>query len=339
MRLSMRRVVALEGAAAVVTAGFALDAWPLFALGAAGAVAALLRWRGRWATTHLVAALRRTPKAGPPADLGLVARLVPGLSVVEHRDRNDIPVGIVRDGHGLATVLELRTGALDVPDLTAWLAGDRTHPAGLQLLTELHFPPAWRTPAAESYRQLPSRGHPVAARAWLVVRHEPLWTLTEVEARGGGVAGANAAATSATLRLADHLARQGIPATPLPAAAVRGLLRELGETGDAEALRGAWVGPEVVHCSLAATATWDALTAALRHAGVPRVITSLVLTGRTAFVRLIGPAEQVWHARAAILKSGVVRSMFDGQSEGMVATLPLGRPTRRRADVLGLVRR
>lgn len=347
MALGMRRVVALEGAAATVTAGLALDAWPLFALGAAGAAAALLRWRGRWATTHLAAAMRRTPKAGPAnagrlGDLGLVERLVPGLSVTEHRDRNDIPLGIIRDGYGFATVLELHAGALDIADLTAWLTGDRTRPAGLQLLTEQYFPPAQPTPAAQSYRQLPSHGRPVAARGWLVVRHEPLWTPAEIDARGGGVAGANAAATSATLRLADHLARHGIPATPLPAAAVRGLLRDLGETGDATALRGAWVGPDVVHCSLSASPTtqaeWDALTATLRHTGAPRVITAHV-ANRTTTVRLVGPADQVWHARTTILKSGLVRSMFDGQSEGMVATLPLGRPTRRRADVLGLVRR
>jgi type VII secretion protein EccE len=337
MALGMRRVVALEGAAATVVASIALDAWPLFALGVAGAVATLLRWRGRWATTHLAAFLRRSPQARP-GDLGLVERLVPGLSVVEHRDRNDTPVGIVRDGHGFATVVAVHAAALDVPDLVEWLARERTQPAGIQVLTELYFPPAWPGVASESYRQLPSRGRPVAARCWLVLRHEPLWTPDEVDARGGGVAGAHAAAVSATLRLTDH-----VPATPLRAPAIRGLLRDLGETGDAKALRGAWVGSAAVHCSLSATpdnqAEWDALTATLRNAGVPRVITSLAVTGPGTVIRLVGPAEQVWHARTALLKSGLVHSMFDGQSEGMVATLPLGRPTHRRADVLGLVRR
>lgn len=339
MAIGMRRVVALEGAAAILVAGFALDAWPLFAVGVAGAGATLLRWRGRWATTHLAGALRRSPKARG-GNLGLVERLVPGLSVVEHRDRNDVPVGIVGDGHGLATVMAMRAGAVDVDDLVGWLAADRTEPAGVQILTELYFPPAWPAPAVQSYQQLPARGRPVAARTWLVLRHEPLWTPDEVEARGGGVAGARSAAVSATLRLTDR-----VPATPLDAAAVEGLLRELGETGDAKALRGAWVGKDAVHCSLGATARtqaeWDALTASLGHAGAPRVITSHVVTGRSTSttVRLVGPADRVWHARTTLLRTGLVRSMFDGQSEGMVATLPVGRPTRRRADVLGLVRR
>ncbi|MDA3647482.1 hypothetical protein LZ318_34010 [Saccharopolyspora indica] len=348
IRLGLGRIIAVQLAIACAAGGFALNP-VLFAPAVLVPALAFLRWHDRWAWTHLTIWLNG--RGGEPAagdDLGLAHRLVPALEITEHVDRNRIPVGIAGDGRGFAAVLELSADEVELRDLVSWLRSDRAAPAGVQVLTERFFLPPWDTtrgyrPTAD-YRAL-GAAFPVAVRAWLVVRHEPLWSPAVVAYGSDRVQGTTA---TALLRLRDELARRGVRTAVLSAAAVRALLRELGGPADGSVKKNAWVGPERVHCCLSAMprdqADWDELQQAT--AEVEQVITSVALsadgatTTSTTVVRLVGAVPGlVAKVRQRMLNAGLCQDLPHDQEAGVVATLPLGCPTRTDSAALGVVRR
>ncbi|MFD7513041.1 type VII secretion protein EccE, partial [Streptomyces sp. NPDC059853] len=262
------RWVALEAGLGAAAAGVAVGGTAGGALAGGGAAvlaAALLRRRGRWADELVTARLRQDTRPPAPAGegdhghpgapygrgtLGLARTLLPALDITAVADRNGPPVGVLADGRGYAAVLAFPGGTVpSLPvDLVAHaLTGDPARPAAAQVLVEQFGVPPWdfhyRYQPTVAYRQLPSGGRPVAVRAHLVLRYEPLDAPEAARRRGGGAAGGRAAVVAALARLRARLAAQGMPSEPVGPEETAALLRQTGEaSGEGRALPGSWAG-------------------------------------------------------------------------------------------------
>ncbi|WP_129837681.1 type VII secretion protein EccE [Streptomyces sp. RFCAC02] len=372
-RVGRGRLLAVESGAGALIAGVALGGGARCALIAAGAVVivvALLRRGGTFADRLLLDRLgrdalapasgtRRVPEDGGEEGLGLAHALIPVLDVTEFADRNLSPgapgLGVLSDGRGCAAVLAFPGGTLpDLPaeQVRAWLAADPARPAAAQLVVEQFGLPPWDLQhgygPTVAYRQLPGGPRPVAVRAWLVLRYEPFGASEAAERRGGGTAGARAATAAATARLRARLAAAGAPTTPLGAADLRDLLRQLGDAaGEGRVSPTGWAGVDATHCSMAvrvaSRAEWSRLLSGLAGCAAERVVTAATLTADGPRLRVVTAVRVVsmmaQHAvaeRERLLRAGVVPDLPTDQRAGLLATLPVAHPFRPLVETTGL---
>lgn len=229
--MALRRLVLLELAVALLLCGWLTGP---FALVPAGVVAAALlalafvRRRGRtlpeWLGTLLALRARRRRAASTPAPPGVEPGLAPAvecepaLRTCSYGGRDRRPVGMVGDGTFLSAVVQVEA------DVTALRAdrGRQPLPVGLvrdaldvdgirlesaQIVLHTQPAPALHLPqhsvAVTNYAPLQEQtGAPAVRITWIALKLDPELCREAVEARGGGLVGAQ----KCLARVADHLA-------------------------------------------------------------------------------------------------------------------------------------
>ncbi|MFJ6699306.1 type VII secretion protein EccE [Streptomyces sp. NPDC091272] len=228
--LPLRQLVLVELAVAAAGLGWlAGGSWMV--LGAVVAVllllSAVVRRRGRAVLDWLAAvlALRARGRSGgarldPALDPALVpvAENVPGFGPYTYVDRDRRTVGMIGDGTFLTAVVRVEASgealrpasgarALPLALLGDCLAVDDIELASAQLLQQVRAAPAPHLPErsaarvshAELQQQTPA---PALRMTWIALKLDPERAHEAVEARGGGVAGAQ----RCLVRVADHVA-------------------------------------------------------------------------------------------------------------------------------------
>ncbi|MFE6666953.1 type VII secretion protein EccE [Streptomyces sp. NPDC057697] len=225
----LRRLVLVEAALAVVSVGVVLGGpWlvPAIVVACPLVVLGVVRRRGRtaqdWLSTALAVRDRRRTAAAPAVDaepqLAPVAESVPGFAPYIHVDRNRRTVGMVGDGTFLTAVVRVEAGgeslrraqgarALPLSLLGDALAVDDIVLESAQLVQQVRPAPAQHLPqrsaARLSYAPLQEQtGAPALRMTWVAVKLDPELCREAVEARGGGVGGAQ----RCLVRVADHVA-------------------------------------------------------------------------------------------------------------------------------------
>ncbi|WEH39372.1 type VII secretion protein EccE [Streptomyces sp. AM 2-1-1] len=225
----LRQLVLVEVALAAAAVGAALGGtWLVPGLVVAGVlvVVAVIRRRGTalqdWMSTALaLRARQRLPVRHAPdaeASLAPIAESVPGFAPFVYIDRERRTVGMLGDGTFLTAVvrveasgealrpafgaralpLTLLGGALEVDDIVLESA---------QLVQQVRCAPAPHLPARSvarlSYAPLQEQtGAPALRMTWVAVKLDPELCREAVEARGGGIVGAQ----RCLVRMADHVA-------------------------------------------------------------------------------------------------------------------------------------
>ncbi|WP_328395783.1 type VII secretion protein EccE [Streptomyces sp. NBC_00390] len=225
----LRQLVLVEAALALAAVGVALGGlWLVPACVIAGVLVLLsvIRRRGQalqdWLSTALALRSRRRQAAPAAADvdpsLAPVAESVPGFGPFAYVDRKRRTVGMLGDGSFLTAVvrveasgsalrpafgaralpLSLLGGALEVDDIVL---------ESVQLVQQVRSAPAPHLPqqsvARLSYAPLQERtGAPALRLTWVAVKLDPERCREAVEARGGGIEGAQ----RCLVRAADHVA-------------------------------------------------------------------------------------------------------------------------------------
>ncbi|MFG3532929.1 type VII secretion protein EccE [Streptomyces sp. NPDC047917] len=225
----LRRMVLVEAALAVAAAGFALGGpWPVPMVSVACLLVllAVVRRRGRavqdWLSTALALRDRRRTAVASDADtepqLAPVAESVPGFAPYIYVDRDRRTVGMVGDGTFLTAVVRVEAGgeslrqargarALPLSLLGDALSVDDIVLESAQLVQQVRPAPAQHLPqqsaARLSYGPLQEQvGAPALRMTWVAVKLDPELCREAVEARGGGVGGAQ----RCLVRVADHVA-------------------------------------------------------------------------------------------------------------------------------------
>ncbi|GFH35389.1 type VII secretion protein EccE [Streptomyces pacificus] len=225
----MRQLVLVELALALVLAGvMAGGLWlvPVCSVAAALLLLAVLRRRGQalpdWLSTALGLRARRRAAgpAGADADPSLapLAEAAPGVRPFTYVDRDRRTVGMLGDGSFLTAVVRVEASgsglrpafgarALPMALLGGALRVDDITVESVQLVQQVRSAPAPHLPqrsvARLSYGPLQERtGAPALRMTWVAVRLDPELCREAVEARGGGVEGAQ----RCLVRVADHLA-------------------------------------------------------------------------------------------------------------------------------------
>lgn len=225
----LRQLVLVEMALAVAAVGVALGGlWlvPTCAVACLLLLLAVVRRRGQalqdWLATALALRARRrnatTP--GPDADPSLagVTESVPGFRPFPYVDRNRRTVGMLGDGTFLTAVVRVESHgsalrpasgarALPLSVLGDALKVDDIGVESVQLVQQVRPAPAPHLPqqsvARLSYAPLHERtGAPALRMTWVAVKLDPELCAEAVEARGGGVEGAQ----RCLVRVADHVA-------------------------------------------------------------------------------------------------------------------------------------
>lgn len=225
----LRQLVLIEVALAPAAIGVALGGlWlvPTAAVACALALLAVIRRRGHavqeWMSTALALRARRRATAPTAGDvdpsLAPVTESVPGFRPFTYVDRDRRTVGMLGDGTFLTAVvrveasgsalrpafgaralpLSLLGGALEVDDIVL---------ESVQLVQQVRSAPAPHLPqqsvARLSYTPLQERtGAPALRLTWVAVKLDPELCREAVEARGGGIEGAQ----RCLVRMADHVA-------------------------------------------------------------------------------------------------------------------------------------
>ncbi|MEU4134027.1 type VII secretion protein EccE [Streptomyces wuyuanensis] len=227
--LQLRQLVLVELALALVLVGAALGGlWmiPACVVASVLLLLAVLRRRGHalpdWLSTAL--GLRARRRAAEPAgadvdpSLAPLAEAAPGVRPFTYVDRDRRTVGMLGDGSFLTAVVRVEAsgsglrpafgaralpmsllgGALQVDDITV---------ESVQLVQQVRSAPAPHLPqqsvARLSYGPLQERtGAPALRMTWVAVKVDPELCREAVEARGGGVEGAQ----RCLVRVADHVA-------------------------------------------------------------------------------------------------------------------------------------
>ncbi|MCX4587782.1 type VII secretion protein EccE [Streptomyces sp. NBC_01481] len=225
----LRQLVLIEAALALTAVGVALGGlWmvPTVAVSSVLVLVAVIRRRGHavqdWLSTALALRARRRA-AGLAAgevdpSLAPVVESVPGFRPFTYVDRDRRTVGMLGDGTFLTAVvrveasgdalrpafgaralpLSLLGGALEVDDIVV---------ESVQLVQQVRSAPAPHLPqqsvARLSYAPLQERtGAPALRMTWVAVKLDPELCREAVEARGGGIEGAQ----RCLVRVADHVA-------------------------------------------------------------------------------------------------------------------------------------
>ncbi|MFE7412627.1 type VII secretion protein EccE [Streptomyces laurentii] len=227
--VQLRQLVLVEAALALVAVGFTLGGlWMVPTCVVAGVLLVLtvIRRRGQavqeWLSTATALRSRRrnTAPAAPDSDPALVpvTENVRGFGASPYVDRDHRTIGMLGDGSFLTAVLRVEAsgsalrpvfgarafplallgGALDVDGIVA---------ESVQLVQQVHAAPAPHLPreavARLAYTPLQEKtGAPALRLTWVAVKLDPELCREAVEARGGGLEGAQ----RCLVRLADHLA-------------------------------------------------------------------------------------------------------------------------------------
>ncbi|UYQ64748.1 type VII secretion protein EccE [Streptomyces peucetius] len=227
--VELRQLVLVEGGLALAAVGVALGGlWliPTCSVGSVLVLLAVIRRRGHalpdWLAT--VVALRSRRRASAPsaadvdASLAPVVEAVPGIRPFPYVDRERRTVGMLGDGTFLTAVVRVEaSGAALRPAsgaraLSLSLLGDALEVDDIvlesaQLVQQVRSAPAPHLPqqavARLSYAPLQERtGAPALRMTWVAVKLDPELCREAVEARGGGIAGAQ----RCLVRMADHVA-------------------------------------------------------------------------------------------------------------------------------------
>ncbi|MFD7226122.1 type VII secretion protein EccE [Streptomyces sp. NPDC056730] len=225
----LRQLVLVEAAVALALIGGALGGlWlvPTLVIAAVLVLVAVIRRRGHavqdWVSTALALHSRR--RAAEPCawevdpSLVPVVESVPGFRAFTYVDRDRRTVGMLGDGSFLTAVVRVEASS----DALRPVFGARSLPLSLlgdalevddialesvQLVQQVRAAPAPHLPeqsvARLSYAPLQERtGAPALRLTWVAVKLDPELCREAVEARGGGIEGAQ----RCLVRTADHLA-------------------------------------------------------------------------------------------------------------------------------------
>ncbi|MEU0162971.1 type VII secretion protein EccE [Streptomyces sp. NPDC006261] len=223
-----RQLVIIEAALAVAVVGAALGgAWlvPAGVLVVLLMLLAVVRRRGRalqdWLSSALMLKARQRA-AAPGADaepmLAPVAENVPGFGPHIYVDRDHRTVGMLGDGTFLTAAVRVEASgealrpAFGARSLPLSLLGDALRVDDIvlesaQLVQQVRAAPAPHLPqqsvARLSYAPLQDKtGAPALRMTWVAVKLDPELCREAIEARGGGLEGAQ----RALVRVADHVA-------------------------------------------------------------------------------------------------------------------------------------
>ncbi|MFD7610635.1 type VII secretion protein EccE [Streptomyces sp. NPDC059828] len=223
------QLVLVELALALVVVGVALDGlWlvPAVVIAALLVLLAVLRRRGHavqdWLTTVLGLRARRRAAMPAPGDLDIslapVAEAIPRIRPFTYVDRDRRTVGMLGDGSFLTAVVRVEASgsglrpalgarALPLSLLGGALQVDDIAVESVQLVQQVRSAPAHHLPqqavARLSYAPLQERtGAPALRLTWVAVKLDPELCREAVEARGGGMEGAQ----RCLVRVADHVA-------------------------------------------------------------------------------------------------------------------------------------
>ncbi|MFF9915964.1 type VII secretion protein EccE [Streptomyces globisporus] len=230
VRPVLRQLVIVEAGLVIAAVGAALGgAWliPSLVLLCLLVALAVVRRRGRalqdWASSALgLRARRRAAAATSPADaepmLAPVAENVPGFAPHVYVDRNHRTVGMLGDGTFLTAVVRVEASgeslrpAFGARSLPLSLLGDALTVDDIvaesaQLVQQVRCAPAPHLPqqsvARLSYAPLQDQtGAPALRMTWVAVKLDPELCREAIEARGGGMEGAQ----RCLVRVADHVA-------------------------------------------------------------------------------------------------------------------------------------
>ncbi|MFB6908539.1 type VII secretion protein EccE [Streptomyces bacillaris] len=224
-----RQLVIIEAALVVGAVGAVLGgAWlvPAGVLTVLLVLLAVVRRRGRalqdWLSGALTLKARRraAAAAGPDAEpmLAPVAENVPGFAPYIYVDRDHRTVGMLGDGTFLTAAVRVEASgealrpAFGARSLPLSLLGDALQVDDIvlesaQLVQQVRAAPAPHLPqqsvARLSYGPLQDRtGAPALRMTWVAVKLDPELCREAIEARGGGIEGAQ----RALVRAADHVA-------------------------------------------------------------------------------------------------------------------------------------
>ncbi|WP_435191676.1 type VII secretion protein EccE [Streptomyces sp. bgisy126] len=224
----LRQLVLVEAALALVAVGLVAGGlWLVPACVVAGVLVllAVIRRRGQavqdWLGTVLALRARRraaAPAADTEPSLAPVGENVPGFRASPYIDRNHRTVGMLGDGTFLTAVLRVEASgsalrpvfgarAFPLSVLGGALEVDGITVESVQLVQQVRPAPALHLPqqavARLSYAPLQERtGAPALRLTWVAVKLDPELCREAVEARGGGLEGAQ----RCLVRIADHLA-------------------------------------------------------------------------------------------------------------------------------------
>ncbi|MEV8454234.1 type VII secretion protein EccE [Streptomyces sp. NPDC052095] len=225
----LRQLVLFETALALTVVGLVLGgAWlvPTVAVACPLVLLAVVRRRGHavqdWLSTALALRERRRTAVASDADaepqLAPVAESVPGFAPYIYVDRDRRTVGMVGDGTFLTAVVRVEADgeslhrargarALPLSLLGDALTVDDIVLESAQLVQQVRPAPAQHLPqrsaARLSYAPLQERiGAPALRMTWVAVKLDPELCREAVEARGGGIGGAQ----RCLVRVADHVA-------------------------------------------------------------------------------------------------------------------------------------
>ncbi|MCS0636500.1 type VII secretion protein EccE [Streptomyces sp. LP05-1] len=225
----LRLLVWVEAGLAVAAVGVALGGpWliPACVVGGLLALYALIRRRGQALQDWLASALAlrsrvrgaTVPDRSVDPSLAVLAEGVPALRPYPWMDRKRRTVGMIGDGAQLTAVVRVEAGggalrpasgarALPLAVLADALVVDDIALESVQLVQHVRPAPAPHLPrqsaARLSYAPLQERaGAPAVRMTWVAVKLDPELCPEAVEARGGGLEGAQ----RCLVRLADHVA-------------------------------------------------------------------------------------------------------------------------------------
>ncbi|MFH9292997.1 type VII secretion protein EccE [Streptomyces sp. NPDC017520] len=229
VRPVLRQLVIVEVGLVIAAVGAVLGgAWLIPSLVALCLLVALavVRRRGRalqdWVSSALGLRARRRSAATPPSDaepmLAPVAENVPGFGPQVYVDRAHRTVGMLGDGTFLTAVVRVEASgeslrpAFGARSLPLSLLGDALEVDDIvlesaQLVQQVRCAPAPHLPqqsvARLSYAPLQDQtGAPALRMTWVAVKLDPELCREAIEARGGGLEGAQ----RCLVRVADHVA-------------------------------------------------------------------------------------------------------------------------------------
>ncbi|WTP81952.1 type VII secretion protein EccE [Streptomyces sp. NBC_00178] len=240
----LQQLVLIEIAAALLVAAWVTDALLLMPAGVLATVLVLLavvrrhrRSLPEWLGTVLAlrARTRRaasiTLPAGTEPGLAPAVEAEPALRTYSFSDRDRRPVGMIGDGTYLSAVVQVESdGTALRPDRSARplpltlvrevLEVDGIRLESAQIVQHTQPAPAPHLPsqsvAARNYAPLQARtGSPAVRITWIALKLDPELCPEAVEARGGGLTGAQKCAVRAADQLASRLTGAGFRATVL----------------------------------------------------------------------------------------------------------------------------
>ncbi|MFI8522126.1 type VII secretion protein EccE [Streptomyces sp. NPDC085481] len=240
----LQQLVLVEVAAALLLVAWVVDALMLVPAGVVAALLVLLavvrrhrRSLPEWLATFFALRARSRKAAsatlpeGTEPGLAPVVECDPALRTYAYSDRDRRPVGMIGDGTFLTTVVRVESEAsalrpersarpLPVGLVRDVLSVDGIRLESAQIVQHTQPAPAPHLPAqsmaARNYGPLQAQtGSPALRITWIALKLDPELCPEAVEARGGGLEGAQKCVVRAADQLASRLAGAGFRATVL----------------------------------------------------------------------------------------------------------------------------